>query len=410
MKILFVNSLYAPDLKGGAERSVKRLAELHLQAGDEVAVLTTHAGQGTVSETVDGVEVHRLSPHNIYWVNQPDQPSAIKRMIWHGMDSFNPGMYMEARRWIRQIGPDVISAQNLSGLSVAVWQAASDMGVPVVQVLRDYYTLCPKTTLQRDGHNCATVCGSCRAMRLPHGLLSHHLSAVVGCSRAVLDKHLEHGLYTHVPVKAVIHNAQHMPEVPMPPVQAGPTTFGYIGALSEVKGVEELILAFQRVQSASATPLRLLIAGRGHASFVERLQRSYANEHIQFLGHVEPGELFRQLQVSIVPSTWEDPLPGVVFQALAHHVPVIGARRGGIPEMVRDGVNGLLFDPEQTDSLFGAMLRLVNDPRAWAGMRAAARQSVGHYLDEGRLMDEYRQLYQQICRGAVASGPRVANP
>jgi len=413
MKILFVNSLYAPDLKGGAERSVKRLADLHRRAGDQVSVLTTHGGQGTVTDVVDGVEVHRLSPHNIYWVNQPDQPGAIKRMIWHGMDSFNPGMYLEARRWIQKIQPDVISAQNLSGLSAAVWQAAKELGVPVVQVLRDYYTLCPKTTMQRDGHNCTSVCASCQALRLPHGALSRHLSAVVGCSQAVLDKHLAHGLYTDVPVKKVIHNAQQMAEVPMPPPASAPTTFGYIGALSEVKGVEELILAFQQAQQArpaGAAPLRLLIAGRGHASYEERLQRSYASDSIQFLGHVEPGELFKQLHVSIVPSTWDDPLPGVVFQALAHHVPVIGARRGGIPEMVQDGKNGLLFDPEQTGALTAAILKLVDDPELWAGMRAASRSSATRFLDEGRLLDEYRHLYRHICRHDVATDARVANP
>jgi glycosyltransferase involved in cell wall biosynthesis len=397
MKILFVNSLYAPDLKGGAERSVKKLAELHGQAGDEVTVLTTHGGQGTVSEVVDGVRVHRLSAHNLYWLNQPDQPSAVQRALWHGIDSFNPGMYMEVRRWIRQIQPDVISAQNLSGLSVAVWQAAREQGVPVVQVLRDYYGLCPKTTMQRDGHNCVSVCGSCRAMRLPHRALAHHLSAVVGCSRAVLDKHLAHGLYNDVPVKAVIHNAQQMAEVTLPSSPPLPTVLAYIGALSEVKGVEALIGAFQQVQAASEAPLQLLVSGRGQARFEAHLQRTYASDTIRFMGHVEPGELFRQAHVAIVPSTWDDPLPGVVFQALAHHAPVIASCRGGIPEMVRDGVNGLLFDPALSGDLAHAMTRMLNAPGLWQGMRQVARASVAHFLDEQRLLRAYQTLYRQVA-------------
>jgi glycosyltransferase involved in cell wall biosynthesis len=363
-----------------------------------VHVLTTHGGRGTVSDVVDGVAVHRLSPHNLYWCNQPDQPPALLRMAWHGLDSFNPGVYLQARKLLGGLRPAVISSHNLSGLSVAVWQAAADLGIPVVQVLRDYYNLCPKGTMHKGGCRCERVCGSCRALRLPHERLSRKVAAVVGCSQAVLDKHLALGLFEGVPYREVIYNAERIPDARKPDLTSQPITFGYIGAISQVKGVEGLIQAFEAARAASPTPMRLLLAGSGQTSYVQSLETAHASEHVQFLGHVAPASLFAQVHVSVVPSTWDDPLPGVVFQALAHHVPVLGARRGGIPEMVRDGINGLLFDPDQEDGLTHAMLRVVSESQLLARMSAEARATACVFLDEDRLFKAYLELYQKVLK------------
>ena len=397
MKILFVNSFYSPDIAGGAERSVKRLADLHHKAGHQVSALTTHGGKAPVLDQVDGVAVHRIPVHNIYWHRQPDQPTAWKRMLWHGIDSYNPLSERSTRRVLEQVKPDIISCHNLAGLSISVWHAARQLKIPVVQVLRDYYNICPRVTCYRDGHICEGQCGSCGVFRLPHRAASNHVSAVVGCSQAVLQKHLDHGYFADVPHKRVIYNAEQTPQ-PLLTARANdtPFTFGYIGALTEVKGVVEMLDAILVAQSKCTRTMRMLVAGTGPDGFVARLKDKYASSTIEFLGHTTPSALFEKIDVSIVPSVWDDPLPGVVFQALAHGRPVIGAARGGIPEMVKHDMNGLLYDPSQPETLVDAILLILNNPPLVQRLAQAARPSATPFLDESRLFRDYMSLYGQL--------------
>lgn len=398
MKIVFANCFYWPDLAGGAERSVKRLADLHVKAGHEVSVLTTHQGSNIKEDCVDGVKVFRLPPHNLYWARQADQPVGWKRMLWHGLDSFNIQSYFAIRKLLTHIQPDIVSSQNLPGLSVSTWSAAKSLDIPVVQVLRDYYTLCPRSTMYKDGQNCATPCGACRAFRLPHRRLSNQLDAVVGCSKAVLDRHLDLGLYLQTPIKKVIYNAENI-LVNAPRRLRRPEdtfTFGYIGALTEVKGIHDMLRAFLQARKLALIPLRMVLAGTGPDSFVKRLKDDFADSSIEFLGQAEPKALFSQSDATIVASVWNDPLPATAFQALAHGVPVIGARRGGIPEMVTHDHNGLLYAPERANELQSVMLRMVNEPGLHARLASNAQASATHFLSEDRLFSEYMSVYTQI--------------
>lgn len=399
MKILFVNCFYWPDTVGGAERSVKRLVDLHVKAGDQVSVLTTHAGPGIRTDIVDGVTVTRLPPNNIYWAKQFDQPVGWKRLLWHSIDSFNAQTYRQTTQIIRDLQPDIISCHNLAGLSVSVWAAALRSRIPVVQVLRDYYTLCPRSTMFRDGHNCVEPCASCRSFRLPHARLSNRLSAVIGCSAVVLSKHLKFGMYRKVPIQKVIYNAEAIAPVAHHLTAFDqPFTFGYIGSISEVKGITEMILAFENARKSCKRKIRLVLAGSGHTEFVYRLKKRFESENIQFIGHTEPKILFEQTDATIVPSVWDDPLPGVAFQALAHGLPVIAANRGGIPEIIKHEINGLIYDPASPLALEQAIKDIANNPNLHEKLASNAHQSANHFLDETRLHNEYKAVYSQLMQ------------
>lgn len=402
MKILFVNCFYWPDLAGGAERSVKRLVDLHIKAGDEVSVLTTHAGSDVKIEEIDGARVFRIPPNNIYWAKQPDTPNSWKRLLWHSIDSFNPLSYRDALKVIREVTPDVVSCHNLAGLSASIWAATQKLKIPTVQVLRDYYTICPKSTMNRNGHNCEKVCGSCAMFRVPHKILANKLHAVVGCSQAVLNKHLRFGLYARVAVKEVIYNAESIS--PKHKDSRDPNrafTFGYIGALTEVKGIDKMIQAFIEAEPHCNQPVRLIVAGTGPESYVNELKRSFTAKNISFIGHTKPASLFEMSDITIAPSIWDDPLPGVVFQALSHGVPVIGSNRGGIPEMVTDGYNGILYDPTNPFDLKNAMTRIANDSNLHRWLTGNTIQSSEKFLDEDRLIKEYMSVYQRVTQNAT---------
>lgn len=403
LKVLYVNSLYAPDIGGGAEVALSAMVRGFLQRGQEASILTTHGGDGTLHEWVDGVPVHRISQRNIYAHFPPKARPAWARMTWHALDSFNLAMRRQAARVIDEVHPDLIVCHNLAGLSVAIWGLARQRKLPLVQVLHDYYTLCPRVTMFRRGACCTHPCRGCSLFRLPHRRASNAVSAVVGVSQAVLDIHLRQGLFAQADVRAVVHNAHAMPLAKGRPARDR-FTFGYIGSLTEIKGVERLTQAFLRLATDRSLNLRLLIAGTGKDELVQQLKRSYASDRISFVGHVNPSEFFAQIDVCVVPSLWNEPLGLVVFEAIASGAPVIGARRGGIAEIIRHEVNGLLFEPDEAGALEQAMLRLMRDPSLLESMRAAGRASVARFLDPQRMLDEYEVIYRRVLQRPVDVG------
>jgi glycosyltransferase involved in cell wall biosynthesis len=403
MKVLHVNSLYPPHVGGGAEVVLAGTVRGFRARGQDAVVLTTHGGSGVQRDEVDGVPVYRMGHQNLYWHFPPREHSASARTLWHAMDSYNLFAGRQAGALIDEIEPDLIVCHNLAGLSVSVWAQAERRRVPVVQVLHDYYTLCPKSAMFRDGKPCAAPCGGCGVFRLPHRNASKAVAAVVGVSRAILDTHLAQGMFAKARVRAVVHNARKLP-APAERETTAAFTFGFIGALTEVKGVDLLARAFLNVARASLRPMRLLIAGSGKPEEVDRLRRTYDSPQISFVGHVDPVAFYRQLDVSVVPSLWHEPLGMVAFESIGAGVPVIGARRGGIPEIVQHELNGLLFEPAEAGGLERCLQRVLDDAALLQSMRAAGRESVAHLLDPDRMLDEYDAVFQRVRAATPAIG------
>jgi glycosyltransferase involved in cell wall biosynthesis len=388
MKIVFANSYYAPNIGGGAEIILKNLAEGMLARGHEVSVLST--GQQDTRDEVDGVAVRRLRSRNIYWGFPDVRHSALAKLAWHGLDRHNGLQTGPIRQALQEAKPDVLATHNISGLSVAVWQEAQALGIPIVHMLHDYYLLCPSVTMYKGGQNCSTPCGRCRVFRGPHAQASRAVHTVVGASEAILNRHLQFGLFADSPVKRVIYNAQNLPP-PAPradPGSAPMRKFGFIGALSDVKGVRQLIEAFKQA-SAVQTGLSLTIAGTGEPGFVAELKSAASSPGISFIGHTQAMAFFSQIDVCVVPSRWHDPFPGVVYEAISQGVPVIGARRGGIAEVVKDGLNGRLFEPQTQGELCHMLLAAARDSRTLMADRSACIASVQALTVRDRMLDEH---------------------
>lgn len=395
MRILIVSGLYDPYIKGGAEVMAATLARGMVQGGHFVGVATTHEGNGILTENRDGVEIRRYGIKNSYWHFTHDKASAIKRMLWHWRDMFNAQAGLDIKDAVESLRPDVAICHNLTGFSVSAWKVLSDLGVPVVQVLHDYYTLCPRSTLFKKGRNCQTRCLSCRAFRVGHSAASTAVTGVIAVSRAMLGLHEQYGMFTSVPIKRVIYNARAM-DIPERIRHPGDgLVFGFIGALVPEKGVGLLIDAFKQF-FAEFPQARLLVAGEGEANYVTSLKQSVAALPVEFVGRVNASDFYARLAVSIVPSVWNDPLPGVVFEALAHGVPVVGARQGGIPEMVRHNENGLIFSTDNVGGLVDVLRQLASNPDLVNRLSIGARPSVAAFMDEERMLREHEEVYVAV--------------
>ena len=395
MKILYVNGFGERRGHGGAEETLWTLMCGMRDAGHQCALLATAAERGLVRSEEDGITVWKAGIRNLYWPNPRNRHRPATRALWHMQDAYNPWMQEYVRKVAHTERPDVVSLHNLPGWSAAAWRTLNQLGIPTVQVLHDYYAICPRTTMYKNGSNCTGQCSSCAALRLPHRALSRRLTAVVGVSQYILDAHLRLGYFADVPIQRVIHNVRAPEALGCDGVghisPHSEVRFGFIGTLTASKGVSELIDAFLQATMPNA---ELWIAGTGNPEYERRLRvRAGGDNRIRFLGRVTPADFYPHVDVVVVPSVWNDNLPGVVFEAFAFGKPVIGSLRGGIPEMIHNGDNGLLFEPDYPQELSTAMRRLGADATLRRRMGTAARASAGSFLDLGRFTRGYEDVY-----------------
>jgi glycosyltransferase involved in cell wall biosynthesis len=395
MKILFINTLYSPHIGGGAEVILKSLVEGVAERGHEVCVLTTCVDEGIHTEMVDGIKVIRIGIKNIYWTYKADKKPALLRLFWHLRDIYNAGMAEIVDKIMREFQPDVVNTHNVVGFSAAIWPVIRKHGVPIVQVLHDQYALCPNSNMFKAGRPCETQCTKCKIFRIPHKTLSNNVDCIVGVSDFVLKHHLRNGLFTQAKVKTAIINAKSFKSVSLPKPFAGRKNvrFGYIGGLVPAKGVELLLRTFSHL--AGLTDISLVIAGSGSSDYVRKLEQ-YKTDNIHFLGYSSPEVFFSNIDILVVPSLWNGTLPTVVFESLVNGVPVIGSSRGGIPEMIEDGKNGFLFDPDRPEELAGLIRKISAQPALLDAMQLAALQSAPRFMDIKSWIDKYINLFSKM--------------
>jgi glycosyltransferase involved in cell wall biosynthesis len=148
-------------------------------------------------------------------------------------------------------------------------------------------------------------------------------------------------------------------------------------------GIEASRLAGIDLVIAGDGPDRAALERLGHARFVGPLPRT------------EVLELFRAGDASLLSSSWEN-FPHTVVEALAVGTPVIATRTGGVTEVVQDGVNGLLVEPNDLDALTSAIRRFFGDEALASRLRANAAVSVDDYAP-GRV---YGQLEEILIEAA----------
>ena len=391
MKILYINSLYSPLVKGGAELSLQLIVEGMKSLGHEVVVASLHPEKTSVTDWINGVKVIRLPLKNTYWPFRATQPSKLSRLAWHIRDQRNTTMGQYIRGILIEEQPDVVSCHNLAGWSIAVWDEINAAGIPIIQVLHDFYLLCPNSNMNKGGTPCEKQCFSCQILRRNHVKSSEMVDFVVGISRSILNRFISYG-YFRKANKQVIYNVRTDPGPSAPRIRESgqKLVLGYLGTISKVKGVEWLILQFQNLH-ISAT---LKIAGKGEESAVAEFKSLAQDYDVEFVGYVEPNDFLKDVDLLVVPSLWEEPLGMVAIEALANNVPVITSGKGGLSESVRHNLNGLICPPERPASLGQAIAQLYDDPSLYNRLSAAAADSVAHFLDRSRLISEYDQVVQ----------------
>ncbi|MHB1516457.1 MAG: glycosyltransferase family 4 protein [Acidiferrobacteraceae bacterium] len=177
-----------------------------------------------------------------------------------------------------------------------------------------------------------------------------------------------------------------------------PGTLLCLGRLGGPKGTYDLLEAVARIVG-EFPELRLLLGGDGELPQVrEAAARLGIGERVELLGWVS-GDAKRQILASaaiyVLPSYYEG-LPMSVLEAMADGLPIVTTTVGGLPEVVRDGIEGFLVQPGDVTALAGAIAQLLRDEKLRANVGEAARRMVAARFSIEVVLPKVEAIYRDL--------------
>jgi len=414
MKILVQNSIFHPRVIGGAEISSHLLAvQLSSRGWDVDALATTGSRRGPGElkarplEGTDG-QVLEAPSAGLYDLYRDGGPAPPPGLLIRGMHHFaavhSPRWLRLARQALDRSRPDLLHTNTIVGMTPAVWQAARERGIPVVHTLRDYHLLCPRTTLLRSsGRECVDTPLPCRVLARLKLARTGGIQMVTAPSRFVLQRHLDAGAFPGARSEVVPNACEEIPgDLPLRTATDVPRGL-FLGHLDAHKGVVLLMEALADLFADPATAdLEFDFAGAGPlAEEVSAFCAAHPGR-ARFHGVVRDQakrDLLRQAAWVTVPSVWNDNFPRTMLDAFSWGLPVIGCRRGGIPEVVREDRDGLIVEPDAV-ALADAMRRYVAEPDLRLGHGASARTRAAEFTLD-RQVDRFEAIYRSLLDGVA---------
>ena len=229
---------------------------------------------------------------------------------------------------------------------------------------------------------------------------------VAGCSQAILDR--AHRLVPEITRRShVIPNA--VEEFPLHPEALAAARLLCLGRLSQEKGFDVALDAFAAVL-ARYPEARLVVAGDGpeRGSLEKQAVDLGISQAVEFAGWVAPENvpgLINTATMLLMPSRYES-LPLAALEAALMARPVVGARVGGLPEIVVHRETGLLIGREDAGELASAIAFLLDQPEEADRLGQAARRRAQHAFSWERHVDSYDTLYRNLILDWRERSPR----
>jgi glycosyltransferase involved in cell wall biosynthesis len=172
---------------------------------------------------------------------------------------------------------------------------------------------------------------------------------------------------------------------------------GYIGQISQSKGIHLLIQAIESLQDDLGKKFRVSIYGNleHQVNYSTQLRSMSAEmDNVQFCGiypHDQSSIIFANLDVLVVPSLWYD-FPLIIYEAFATKTPVIATNLGGMAEAVTHEINGLLFERDNVNDLARQLRRIIEEKDLLEQLKTGIPQ-VKRIEEE---VDELEQIYNGL--------------
>jgi len=387
MKILLVNSLYYPNSIGGAEKFTQLLAEGLANRGVKVVVVCIHPYKDSI-RYYNGVKIYYLYHRNIYFrFKEKNLLDNILKPLNHLIDLYNPWIGNVFDKILNTEKPDIVHTNNIYGLSPIIWKKTKKIKIPLVHTLHDYQLICARGVMFKKHKLCKKQCLECKILTLTKKRLSKSINVVVGISNYVLKKHLEYGLFKDTK-KVVIPNPLLSEPLSSPKIYVNkPLRFLYLGGIFKHKGFYLLMNIFSKLEKASNN-YELWIGGRGE-------YKENINKNIKFLSFVKPEDIYPKVDVVIVPSLCNETFGRIVIEANSYGLPVIGSNRGGIPEIIKHGETGFIFNADKEDDLLKYIKMFIDELELVLKLSPNCLKYSENFKRE-KILDVYIRLYKTL--------------
>lgn len=404
MKILMVNRYGYPGY--GGENYFLNLCQLLKEKGHKVIIFTTKDERNIYREYTD-YYVNKIDVDNLNSISLLDKMSYAPKIIY----SFEAKQKIE--KLIRDTQPDIVHIHNIKRLiSPSILHSIKKFNIPIVYTLHDYHLICLNYRLFYQGK----ICEDCKDHKYYKAILkkcirSSVLLSLLGCieqyvhtilkifeenvdifitpSNFLRKKMIEYGFnpgkIIHLPCFVFMDN--YLPNYEFSNYVV------YIGRLVEEKGLNTLIKVMKKISE-----VKLLIIGDG--TYRDDLEKAVINEkisNVEFKSYIPKENIKAFIKNSIcvvVPSIWYDISPMVIYESFAMGKPVIGANIGGIPEVIDDGVNGLLFKPGDANELAEKIRYLLSNKDKLKEMGSNGRRKVLEYYCPEIHYEKILKVYQ----------------
>jgi len=295
-----------------------------------------------------------------------------------------------------EVSPDIVHIQHLLFLSLGLVDVIKKRDIPIIFTLHDYWLMCPKGQLLKNNRK---ICKNPLSANCPYCLstslnprvlvkkifkaLTHYkiptrfnpdlakiykdVDLFIAPSNFLRHRFIEFGL----PPEKIIYsdngmNLDILKDIEK--IKSDKIRFGFIGTLIPAKGVHVLIEAFNKVKSNKAV---LKIYGKTPVNnnifnYYNRIRRMAGNnKNIKFMGtfnNKDVAKIFKEIDVLIFSSIWEENSPLVLHEAILTKTPVLASLVGGAGELIKHDKNGFLFCAGDDNGLSLLIKKVIENP------------------------------------------------
>jgi len=406
MKILLVNNHHK--LLGGAEKYYFDLTKLLTSKGHQVAHFSTQDPENVSSKWsryfVKKLDFSRNNFRSFHSkITNMFYSTSAKKSIARLLDDFKP---------------NIVHLQNIYYyISPAILSEIKKRKIPIVQTLHDYQLITPSVTLFHNGKVCEITKPHNYYKALLHKCVK---DSYVASLMAVLASYLQrvfnfYDKYVDIFIAPSLFLKNKFVEYGFEPgrivhisnfIETQPTTNNlksttnprfvlFFGRLLEFKGVN-LIL-----EAAKVLPqINFKIAGDGPVEKgLIKLTKKLKLKNVEFLGRLKENQLKRVILRSmfcVVPSIWYENQPYSIMEAFSLGKPVVASRTGGIPETVREGESGLLFEPGNVKEFSDKILKFWKNSGKVKTMGKNAKALIKNKYLSDKYYKKLMAIYQSL--------------
>jgi glycosyltransferase involved in cell wall biosynthesis len=412
MKVCHVSN-FLPSLHnkfGGAEQAAERIIRLESKNGIDCISVTSPFNK-------------KKSLPNTYALPIIETHFGKLGALLKSIISFDPLSYFKLKKILKKEKPDLIHLHNFDLLSLSVIAAANKLNLPILYSIYDYWAVCPTTMLLNPkGEVCndyrSSKCSNCvkkrkggsiRSIFLPltNLLIKKYLRKI---NRFIVLSNSSKKILVDYGISNSKTDIVYLPFLKPKFEKNNPLTDSllYVGWIEPHKGLDVLIKALNLVQKEFPN-VKLNVIGSYDSNPIyfkkinDLIKKLNVSKNVSILGRKNDNEfrqIFSQSEIIIIPEQWNNMSPLFLIESMAAGKPIVASNIGGLPEFIRDGENGFLFDPKDIHQLSEKILILLkNKEKSTQFGQEAKKEFLAKFTDDhtlANLINSYKLTLKNV--------------